>query len=81
MAIKYMEDPNTIILAVLPANQDITVADGLNMARIIDPKGLRTIGVFTKIDLMDKVLDAKSMLQGKYVPLRHGYVGVINRTQ
>jgi dynamin 1-like protein len=54
MAIKYMKDPNTIILAVLPANQDITVADGLNMARKIDPKGLRTLGVFTKIDIMDK---------------------------
>lgn len=51
------------------------------MARELDPKGLRTIGVITKIDIMDKGTDARNMLMGKDVPLRLGYVGVKNRSQ
>ena len=34
------------------------------MARQIDPKGLRTIGVITKIDIMDRGTNAKKMLEG-----------------
>ncbi len=51
------------------------------MARELDPKGLRTIGVITKIDIMDKGTNAKNMISGKDVPLRLGYVGVKNRSQ
>jgi replication fork clamp-binding protein CrfC len=51
------------------------------MARELDPKGLRTIGVITKIDIMDKGTNAKRMLSGQDVPLRLGYVGVKNRSQ
>lgn len=51
------------------------------MARELDPKGLRTLGVITKIDIMDKGTNAKRMLSGQDVPLRLGYVGVKNRSQ
>ena len=54
MAKKYIKDDQTIILCVIPANQDITTSDALLLARQIDPKGIRTLGVFTKIDIMDK---------------------------
>jgi len=37
------------------------------MARELDPKGIRTIGVITKIDIMDRGTDAKRMLEGKDV--------------
>jgi replication fork clamp-binding protein CrfC len=80
MAHKYVSDPRTIILCVIPANQDMTTSDGLQMARELDPKGLRTVGVITKIDLMDRGTNAKNMLSGKDVPLRLGYVGVKNRS-
>ena len=81
MALRYVSDPRTIILCVIPANADISTSDGLQMAREIDPKGLRTIGVITKIDIMDKGTNAKRMLTGQDVPLRLGYVGVKNRSQ
>ena len=30
-------------------------SDGLKMARSVDPEGLRTVGVLTKVDIMDQV--------------------------
>ena len=44
-------------------------------------KGLRTIGVLTKLDLMDEGTDARDVLENKLLPLRRGYVGVVNRSQ
>lgn len=49
---KYITKPNSIILAVTAANQDLANSDGLKMAREVDPDGARTIGVLTKVDLM-----------------------------
>eukprot|EP00063_Salmo_salar_P083845 XP_014058680.1 PREDICTED: dynamin-2-like [Salmo salar] len=43
--------------------------------------GLRTIGVITKLDLMDEGTDAKDILENKLLPLRRGYIGVVNRSQ
>lgn len=51
------------------------------MARELDPQGIRTIGAITKIDIMDRGTDAKGMLEGKDVPLLHGYVGIKNRSK
>jgi len=81
MALRYVKDPRTIILCVIPANADMTTSDGLQMAKQVDPKGVRTIGVITKIDIMDKGTNAKNMIMGHEVPLRLGYVGVKNRNQ
>ena len=81
MAHRYVSDPRTIILCVIPANADMSTSDGLQMAMQLDPKGLRTIGVITKIDIMDKGTNAKRMLTNQEVPLRLGYVGVKNRSQ
>jgi len=50
------------------------------MARKLDPDGKRTIGVITKIDIMDRGTNAKNMIMGKDVHLRLGYVGVKNRS-
>ncbi|KAL6211439.1 hypothetical protein ACLB2K_016665 [Fragaria x ananassa] len=44
-------------------------------------KGLRTIGVVTKLDIMDRGTDARNLLLGKVIPLRLGYIGVVNRSQ
>jgi len=51
------------------------------MARELDPKGIRTIGVITKIDIMDKGTSAKRMIEGKDVSLRLGFIGIKNRSQ
>ena len=81
MAHRYVSDPRTIILCVVPANADMSTSDALKMARTLDPKGIRTVGVITKIDIMDKGTNAKSMLMGQEIPLRLGYVGIKNRSQ
>eukprot|EP00933_Yihiella_yeosuensis_P036868 TRINITY_DN30680_c0_g1_i1.p1 TRINITY_DN30680_c0_g1~~TRINITY_DN30680_c0_g1_i1.p1 ORF type:complete len:797 (+),score=212.75 TRINITY_DN30680_c0_g1_i1:335-2392(+) len=81
MTMHYVSDPRTIILAVLPANQDMSVSDSLHIARQVDPQGNRTIGVITKIDIMDQGTDAGKMLRGDDVPLKLGYVGVKMRSQ
>lgn len=43
--------------------------------------GVRTIGVLTKLDLMDEGTNAREILENKVLPLRRGYVGVVNRSQ
>ena len=42
MTLHYINDPRTIVLAVLPANQDMSVSDSLQLARQVDPQGLRS---------------------------------------
>lgn len=81
MIYSYIEKLNTIILAVHPANTDLATSDALQMARRVDPNGLRTLGVITKLDLMDAGTNALDMLQGLVIPLRRGYIGVVNRSQ
>eukprot|EP01025_Chloroclados_australasicus_P041541 TRINITY_DN4402_c0_g1_i1.p1 TRINITY_DN4402_c0_g1~~TRINITY_DN4402_c0_g1_i1.p1 ORF type:complete len:629 (+),score=111.69 TRINITY_DN4402_c0_g1_i1:342-2228(+) len=77
----FIEKPNVIILAVTPANADIATSDALWIAKSVDPTGERTIGVFTKIDIMDRGTDVRDELLGRSVPLKMGWVGVVNRSQ
>lgn len=81
MLLKYIAKPSCIILAVTAANTDLANSDGLKMAREVDPEGTRTIGVLTKVDLMDKGTDVVDILAGRIIPLRLGYVPVVNRGQ
>ena len=81
MAIRYIEDPLTIILCVIAANTDIATSDGLKLAREIDTTGSRTIGVLTKLDIMDAGTDARKALMNEEIPLKLGYVGVKNRSK
>ncbi|KAI9348288.1 Dynamin central region-domain-containing protein [Zopfochytrium polystomum] len=81
MIMKYITKSNAIIVAVTPANTDLANSDGLKMAREVDPEGLRTIGVLTKIDLMDQGTDVVDILAGRIINLRLGYVPVVNRGQ
>jgi dynamin 1-like protein len=77
----YITKPNTIILAITAANTDLSNSDAIQLAKEVDPEGDRTIGVITKIDIMDKGTDALDMLLGRVIPLKHGFVGVVNRSQ
>jgi len=81
MSLNYIKDERTIILCVVPANVDLSTSDGIQMAMKIDREGRRTIGVITKIDIMDKGTDAKLMLENEEIPLKLGYFGVKNRSQ
>ncbi|CCX31037.1 Similar to Vacuolar protein sorting-associated protein 1; acc. no. Q9URZ5 [Pyronema omphalodes CBS 100304] len=81
MVLKQISKSNAIILAVTAANTDLANSDGLKLAREVDPDGQRTIGVLTKIDLMDEGTDVVDILAGRIIPLRLGYVPVVNRGQ
>lgn len=81
MVLKQISKPNAIILAVTGANTDLANSDGLKLAREVDPEGQRTIGVLTKVDLMDEGTDVVDILAGRIIPLRLGYVPVVNRGQ
>ncbi|ODQ77247.1 hypothetical protein BABINDRAFT_67793 [Babjeviella inositovora NRRL Y-12698] len=81
MLMKFISKPNAIILSVNAANTDLANSDGLKLAREVDPEGSRTIGVLTKVDLMDQGTDVIDILAGRVIPLRFGYVPVINRGQ
>ncbi|KAL9435260.1 hypothetical protein AB3S75_021517 [Citrus x aurantiifolia] len=81
MVRSYIEKPNCIILAISPANQDLATSDAIKISREVDPRGDRTFGVLTKIDLMDKGTDAVDILEGKSYKLRYPWIGVVNRSQ
>ncbi|KAL2128039.1 hypothetical protein VTI74DRAFT_9827 [Chaetomium olivicolor] len=78
---EYIAKPNSIILAVSPANVDIVNSEALKLARHVDPLGRRTIGVLTKVDLMDHGTNALDILSGRVYPLKLGWIGVVNRSQ
>ncbi|XP_072919686.1 dynamin 3a isoform X2 [Hemitrygon akajei] len=81
MIMQFIIQKRCLILAVTPANTDLANSDALKLAKDVDPQGLRTIGVITKLDLMDEGTDARNVLENKLLPLRRGYVGVVNRSQ
>lgn len=72
---KYIKTPN-IILAISAADVDLANSTALRASRRVDPRGERTIGVITKMDLVDADRGASILTDKKY-PLRLGYVGVV----
>lgn len=81
MCMEFISNPNAIILAVSAANQDLANSDGLKMAQAVDRDGERTLCVLTKVDIMDRGTDVVDILSNKVIPLRRGYVAVVNRSQ
>ncbi|KAH8199038.1 hypothetical protein TruAng_006776 [Truncatella angustata] len=78
---EFIAKPNSIILAVSPANVDLVNSEALKLARHVDPLGRRTVGVLTKVDLMDHGTNALDILSGRVYPLKLGFIGVVNRSQ
>ncbi|KAI4236629.1 MAG: hypothetical protein LQ349_002430 [Xanthoria aureola] len=83
MVERYMANPRSIIMAVVPANVDIATQEILEIAKVHDPTEQRTLGVLTKPDLIDKgaedhVLD---LIQGTTHTLSLGWCMVKNPGQ
>ena len=74
---KYIQPPN-VILAISAADVDLANSTALRASRRVDPRGERTIGVITKMDLVDPGRGADILSDKKY-PLRLGYVGVVSK--
>ncbi|KAJ7355620.1 Dynamin central region-domain-containing protein [Mycena albidolilacea] len=81
LVLDYITKPNSVILSVSPANVDLANSESLKLARQVDPQGRRTIGVLTKLDLMDAGTNALDILTGRVYPLKLGFIGVVNRSQ
>ncbi|GAA6007313.1 hypothetical protein JCM10207_001584 [Rhodosporidiobolus poonsookiae] len=74
---KYIRAPN-LILAVCAADVDLANSPALRAAKKVDPLGMRTLGVVTKMDLVDPPAGAAILSNNRY-PLALGYVGVVCR--
>ncbi|KAK9465615.1 hypothetical protein V1512DRAFT_241350 [Lipomyces arxii] len=74
---KYIAAPN-IILAISAADVDLANSTALRASRRVDPRGERTIGVITKMDLVEPTRAAE-LLQNRNYPLQMGYVGVVSK--
>ncbi|KAK6482875.1 dynamin-1-like protein isoform X4 [Huso huso] len=81
LILRYISNPNSIILAVTAANTDMATSEALKVAREVDPDGRRTLAVITKLDLMDAGTDAMDVLMGRVIPVKLGIIGVVNRSQ
>ncbi|KAG5418136.1 DNM1 [Candida metapsilosis] len=81
LILEYISKPNCIILAVSPANVDLVNSESLKLARQVDPTGKRTVGILTKLDLMDQGTNAVDILKGNVYPLKLGFIGIVNRSQ
>lgn len=83
LALKYIKEELSIILAITIANDDMVNSESLRLAKEYDNKGSRTIAVLTKVDLMDPGTSATSlpkMLSGEQIRITRGIVGVKNRS-
>ncbi|KAK0489426.1 Dynamin central region-domain-containing protein [Armillaria novae-zelandiae] len=81
LVVDYISNPNSVILSVSAANVDLANSESLKLARTVDPQGRRTIGILTKLDLMDAGTNALDILTGRVYPLKLGFIGVVNRSQ
>nr|AAC35283.1 dynamin-like protein Dymple isoform [Homo sapiens] len=81
LILRFISNPNSIILAVTAANTDMATSEALKISREVDPDGCRTLAVITKLDLMDAGTDAMDVLMGRVIPVKLGIIGVVNRSQ
>ena len=81
---EYIQPRKTIILAVMPARTDIEADIALDLIKEYDPKGERTVGILTKLDLMNEGTDITNLLENRVsidLKLKYGYYGIRNRTK
>ena len=79
IVLDFISNPNAIILALSPANIDIANSDSLKIAREVDPYLTRTLGVISKLDLVENPEDIIEIINNKTYPLKYGYIGVTCR--
>jgi replication fork clamp-binding protein CrfC len=66
---RYIEGRNTIILAVSGANDDLGNSISLKVAKEVDNSLERTLGIMTKIDLMDAGTDCIDIIKNSVICL------------
>lgn len=76
---QYVKNPNVIILCVVPATDDFANCEAIKIASEVDPDGIRTIGVITKIDISPYDISDKIHSTGNNVKLKLGFIAVKNK--
>ena len=79
----YMDNPRSVMLAVVPANTDLATQEILELAAEADVHGDRTLGVLTKPDLVDKGTEpvVVDLLEGRTRPMKLGWHVIRNPGQ
>ncbi len=84
LVLSYMTKPRSIILAVVSAKNEFALQQVTQHARGLDPEGLRTLGLITKPDTLDKDSDSErfyvNLAQNKDVKFRLGWHVLRNRS-
>jgi len=79
----YMENPRSVMLAVISAKSDIALQKVTAFTRKIDPEGERTLGIITKPDTLAKGSEMEHsfylLAQNKKVEFRLGWHVLKNR--
>ena len=78
----YINQSNTIIMGILPARCDIEVDSAMELIKNYDTTGERTIGILTKIDLMNTNTDISDYLTNNIsndLKLAYGYFAIKNK--
>lgn len=84
MVRRYMEQPRSIILAVVSAQSDFALQPITELSRELDPSGVRTLGLITKPDTLPQGSDSEAsyvaLAQNKDVEFRLGWHVLKNRS-
>jgi len=75
----YITQENTIILAIMPARVDLETDNSLAFIKQYDCDFKRTVGILTKVDLMNQkshISDYLSNNISKSLQLQYGYFGI-----
>ncbi|EOD51026.1 putative dynamin family protein [Neofusicoccum parvum UCRNP2] len=82
---KYIQNPRSIILAVVSARHDYANQIILQDSRRVDPHGSRTLGIITKPDCLDEGSEEErswiALAQNKDIKFELGWHVLRNRTQ
>ena len=79
----YMKNPRSVMLNVVSANVDIATQDILEKAEEVDHECIRTLGVLTKPDLVDKGAEKNviDLVEGRKHQLKLGWHVLRNASQ
>jgi hypothetical protein len=71
----YMDNPRSVMLAVVPASIDLATQEILELATEADIHGDRTLGVLTKPDLVDRGAESgvADLVEGRARPMKLGW--------
>ncbi|KAI1413412.1 P-loop containing nucleoside triphosphate hydrolase protein [Hypoxylon sp. FL1857] len=83
LVLSYMKNPRSIILAMVSAQSNFASQEVIQHAREIDPRGVRTLGIITKPDILDvgsaSERDYFDLVQNRHAKFRLGWHVVRNR--